>query len=659
VRTIERHLRIFPYRRPTAGTRKNEVLQEIDAYAPEHQVTAETINAMLKRHGHDLRCYDTVPRGLSYIDILVLKEIEGWAWIDPRDDERGEEYVHVSERRFYTALRTVLRRPRVHRALRRLGAQWIDDHLKESIVDDLLPTMRIDRQFIDTLRDACRDTEQRYVDVRIAWNVAHSCLRHLDADVLSALFGVNGGRALLKRLPSPKNAEKIARAARVFRLGDEDSWVLEHVLPHSRVLQRLGDMRLSDIWRGRIANERVLSGGIRRASVEDFWTTFRALGGLSTEALLREAPARFVGPMWANLLGVESTGYGRLRVPEKSEADKQGIGDLYRRVVSRKTLLECFDAANGLDERIVIRLVQLLGKQAPRLLRMVEGLPYPTRGEWEKAVRTILSTGTEEEAGALLKHIATTGFPKKVSALMVIEGYPLLGAEERALPPSVVLDTILRHENAWLGEEGVPMVRLLSAMPEYSDRERIRAITTRWLMASKVDLLPVDSKITIGKYTIRILPKSDPRGLLLGELTNCCQHPGGAGDSCAWHGVEDPNHGFIVVEDDNGDVIAQSWIWHDPEQGGVCIDSIESRGLSGRADTVKELYWRFAEEILMPLYGQVFVGRTYKLLTEEVGERLKYLRPPSGYSDAREQRLMCGEGLACPLYAKKGIKTEE
>ena len=166
-------------------------------------------------------------------------------------------------------------------------------------------------------------------------------------------------------------------------------------------------------------------------------------------------------------------------------------------------------------------------------------------------------------------------------------------------------------------------------------------------------------KRQIGKYTIRILPKSDPRGLLLGELTNCCQHPGGAGDSCAWHGVEDPNHGFIVVEDDNGDVIAQSWIWHDPEQGGVCIDSIESRGLSGRADTVKELYWRFAEEILMPLYGQVFVGRTYKLLTEEVGERLKYLRPPSGYSDAREQRLMCGEGLACPLYAKKGIKTEE
>ena len=83
--------------------------------------------------------------------------------------------------------------------------------------------------------------------------------------------------------------------------------------------------------------------------------------------------------------------------------------------------------------------------------------------------------------------------------------------------------------------------------------------------------------------TFRVLEKDDPLGFVLGDITNCCQHIGGAGEECVDDGYVNPNAGFLVFEenflDENGvlktRILAQAYVWYDPETKTVCYDNIE------------------------------------------------------------------------------------
>ncbi len=57
----------------------------------------------------------------------------------------------------------------------------------------------------------------------------------------------------------------------------------------------------------------------------------------------------------------------------------------------------------------------------------------------------------------------------------------------------------------------------------------------------------------------RLQPK-DPRGPLLGEITNCCQHLHGHAADCAEAGAIDPDASFYVLER-RSDIIAQCFAW--------------------------------------------------------------------------------------------------
>lgn len=70
------------------------------------------------------------------------------------------------------------------------------------------------------------------------------------------------------------------------------------------------------------------------------------------------------------------------------------------------------------------------------------------------------------------------------------------------------------------------------------------------------------------------LADTDYRGPLLGVMTGCCQHLGGAGRACAEHGVTSPFSAFYIVER-KGQVVAQSWVWRNTH-GGLVFDSIEA-----------------------------------------------------------------------------------
>jgi len=117
-------------------------------------------------------------------------------------------------------------------------------------------------------------------------------------------------------------------------------------------------------------------------------------------------------------------------------------------------------------------------------------------------------------------------------------------------------------------------------------------------------------------YRGYFLGRDDPRGMQLGLLTDCCQHTGSAGRSCAEAGQSHPASGFFVVEDAAGTVIAQSWVWaakdrSDPQGAstGVIFDNIEARlgGSQERTRMVRSIYDSAAAE-LSTRFDRVLVG---------------------------------------------------
>jgi hypothetical protein len=113
------------------------------------------------------------------------------------------------------------------------------------------------------------------------------------------------------------------------------------------------------------------------------------------------------------------------------------------------------------------------------------------------------------------------------------------------------------------------------------------------------------------------LSVDDYRGPLLGQLTGCCQHLGGAGKSVARHGVQSPYSGFYVVTH-AGKVILQTWAWR-TMQGDIVLDSIESierdeANLKGPF----ELLHKGMQRIQASVFGieRVFVGSTSSGVTK-------------------------------------------
>ena len=104
--------------------------------------------------------------------------------------------------------------------------------------------------------------------------------------------------------------------------------------------------------------------------------------------------------------------------------------------------------------------------------------------------------------------------------------------------------------------------------------------------------------------TARVLDLSDDKDIALatrlGDLTNCCQCLGSAGETAMMHGFLNPNAGFWVIEDRNGEVKAQAEIW-EAEPGVLVFDNIEfadtdNRNASKRAEQLRGIIAAWAME---------------------------------------------------------------
>lgn len=147
-------------------------------------------------------------------------------------------------------------------------------------------------------------------------------------------------------------------------------------------------------------------------------------------------------------------------------------------------------------------------------------------------------------------------------------------------------------------------------------------------------------RVSRDRYVMRKLSKDDPRGPFLGEYTNCCQHPGGVGSSCARHGMMKSDGCFYVVEKD-GNIIAQSWTWRQDDV--VVFDNIEALYDPG---CLLDMYRETAQLMLGRLgVAEVHVGVGYNDANgvRDLPKARKVKTPSNCYTDADEdQRFLAG-----------------
>ena len=179
--------------------------------------------------------------------------------------------------------------------------------------------------------------------------------------------------------------------------------------------------------------------------------------------------------------------------------------------------------------------------------------------------------------------------------------------------------------------------------------------------AKKSDRLPdifIDGNdIGFPNYYMQKLAPDDPRGLVLGKLTNCCQYVGNEySHSCVEHGMTSENSAFYVWKrktnnkiTDKDPIVAQSWTWLGTE-GNIVFDSFERLGPAYDALSrpfLEHYAWLAEKEHHIPGI-RLGTGGNSPRLNMAATEKPSSLEGYNGYSDAKGiHTLPNGEIITC------------
>ena len=162
----------------------------------------------------------------------------------------------------------------------------------------------------------------------------------------------------------------------------------------------------------------------------------------------------------------------------------------------------------------------------------------------------------------------------------ILENYPnrvVNGNTERdLLTPEFVAEhsTEASYENVDAENQG-----LAELVGKYGyDQEEFGHIQQIFNTAKTVKsraVIRADQTTAVNGISFRVLAKDDPLGFVIGDITNCCQHIGGAGSDCVSDGYINPHAGFLVFETDEKRILGQAYVWYDPVTYTVCYDNIE------------------------------------------------------------------------------------
>lgn len=250
---------------------------------------------------------------------------------------------------------------------------------------------------------------------------------------------------------------------------------------------------------------------------------------------------------------------------------------------------------------------------------------------------------------------------------LIANGWPRLSDEQRRLsPPKIVNEHWESLCDSFYPQAKSPPLARQALFAGVSPRD-YQGIEERWLKSLCVPRAFSYLDVNLEGLTARFLDRDDPIGLFLGHHTNCCQYPGACADSSAWNGQEDPAGGFLVVKNEKGEVLAQSWTWRN--EAGVCFDSIESKGLiDEQKGRVSRIYLEVARMLVEAGFKEVRCGPHDKLLDGKISpfgprccpmkfvppraniavpRRMMRLKPPfdkKTYSDARWSQWTLAKG---------------
>ena len=262
----------------------------------------------------------------------------------------------------------------------------------------------------------------------------------------------------------------------------------------------------------------------------------------------------------------------------------------------------------------------------------------------------------------------------------ILKTYPnrvVNGNEERALlSPRFVAEhcSIVEYKGV---EEGNEALAELIGKYGYNQNqfERMQQIYNKAKKIKDKYIITADKSLGVNGITFRILEKDDPLGFVIGDLTNCCQHIGGAGESCVDDGYTNPEAGFIVFEESETDekgnltgetiILGQAYVWYDSKTKTVCFDNIEipskiidklkskeknKRGISSEnlMKVVKESAFAIMKKMNEKGINveRVTVGRSYNDLNNELSKNFKIEKKPVArnkkgvYTDASEAQYI-------------------
>lgn len=170
-----------------------------------------------------------------------------------------------------------------------------------------------------------------------------------------------------------------------------------------------------------------------------------------------------------------------------------------------------------------------------------------------------------------------------------------------------------------------------------------------------------------GNYHYKFLSLDDPAAIFFGQILDCCQQFGNAGESCMLHSCRSKDGRVFGVFDENGMMVAGSWTWRNGDT--VCFDNVEAAN-NPDIENILEAYADAADRIREAtaegdIINKVTVGQGYsdiplgRLLHDTVN---KYpLQEVSYISDSRTQYILSYSGRSNDIETRalyEQVQTE-
>ena len=142
----------------------------------------------------------------------------------------------------------------------------------------------------------------------------------------------------------------------------------------------------------------------------------------------------------------------------------------------------------------------------------------------------------------------------------------------RVLTPELAVSFVQenKYENIEVGNEELARV---SGIAGYSqqDFDKLQRIYNYGKTRVTSSIPRVVGKVE--DYSYEILRLTDPLAVAVGTLSDCCQELDNVAEVCMIHSMVDQHGRVFVIRDEEGNIVAQSWVWRNKDV--LCFDNIE------------------------------------------------------------------------------------